>query len=83
MIVATRQAPVARSQLTSGVRLRPLLPFFPTMVGLVKKIAFLPLIMTMIRRGGSPASQGTCGDTTDPRGGFRAPYATGNGPEFQ
>ena len=43
MIVATRQAPVARSQLTSGVRLRPLLPFFPTMVGasgLVKKIAF-------------------------------------------
>ena len=39
MIVATRQAPVARSQLTSGVRLRPLLPFFPTIVrGLSKKL---------------------------------------------
>ena len=32
MIVATQQTPVARSQLTSGMRLRPLLPFFPTMV---------------------------------------------------
>ena len=26
-------------------------------------------------RGGSPASRGICGDTTDPCGGFRAPYA--------
>lgn len=51
--------------------------------GLSKKMAFFPLIMTRIRRGGSPASRGICGDTTDPRGGFRAPYATGNGPEFQ
>ena len=80
MIVATRQAPVARSQLTSGVRSRLLLPFFPTMVGACQKNCFLPLIVVA---GGSPASRGICGDTTDPRGGFRAPYATGNGPEFQ
>ena len=83
MIVATRQAPVARSQLTSGVRLRPLLPFFPTMVGACQKNCFPSFDNDHIWRGGSPASRGICGDTTDPRGGFRAPYAIGNGPEFQ
>ena len=57
MIVATRQAPVARSQLTSGVRLRPLLPFFPTNGrGLSKKLrsSFDTVVMAIMRQPGQP-----------------------------
>ena len=82
MIVATRQAPVARSQLTSGVRLRPLLPFFPTIVGACQKNGFLSFDNDQNTAGRQPGQPGHMRGHHGPAWGLRGSLCYREWPRF-